>query len=162
IKVFDPSGRKLDDATERQIELDVAEGRVTQPPNAEQSRATERDGSLLHDRYLNYLQHQVAHDLRLEELKMVLDSANGAAFEIAPQLFDALRADGVSTNNQANGRNIHVDCSSLHIEGLQQRVMAEGADIGVALDGAADRALFVDADGHLVDGDSAMWVLANY
>jgi phosphoglucosamine mutase len=104
----------------------------------------------------------VAQELSLNGLKMVVDCANGAAFEIAPRLFANLGADTVAINNVPTGRNINLNCGSLHIEGLQQRVLTEGASIGIAFDGDADRALFVDANGEFVDGDATMWVLANY
>jgi phosphoglucosamine mutase len=93
---------------------------------------------------------------------MVVDCANGAAWEIAPQLFERLGARVVAINNQPDGRNINRECGSLHIEGLQHRVLQERGDLGVAFDGDADRALFVDSAGRFVDGDATMWVLANY
>jgi len=95
-------------------------------------------------------------------LKIVLDCANGAASELAPRVFDELGAHVTAINNQPNGRNINLDAGSLHIEGLQERVKQEGADLGVAFDGDADRALFVDTGGNFVDGDATMWVLANF
>ena len=67
----------------------------------------------------------------------------------------------IAINNQPDGRNINLNCGSLHIEGLQQQVIASGATLGVAFDGDADRALFVDAEGEFVDGDATLWVLAN-
>ena len=163
IKIFAPSGKKLDDATERQIEKDIAGDRFRdlQPIEVDQAQTTERPIEL-HGRYIAYLQHQVANDLSLTGLTMVVDCANGASFEIAPQLFAHLGARVIAINNQPDGRNINLNCGSLHIEGLQRRVLAERADIGVAFDGDADRALFVDADGTFVDGDATMWVLANY
>jgi phosphoglucosamine mutase len=91
---------------------------------------------------------------------MVVDCANGAAYELAPELFRRLGARVIAINNEPDGRNINRDCGSLHIEGLQRRVVAEGADLGVAFDGDADRALFVDAEGNFVDGDATMWVMA--
>jgi len=162
IKVFEPTGRKLADATERLIESDVAENRFADLPAADQLSTSEERASELRRRYLDYLQHDVAHDLSLAGLKIVVDCANGAASEIAPELFANLGADVVAINNQPNGRNINLDCGSLHIEALQARVRAERADVGVAFDGDADRALFVDAEGTFVDGDATLWVLANY
>jgi phosphoglucosamine mutase len=91
---------------------------------------------------------------------MVVDCANGAAYELAPKLFARLGARVIAINNEPDGRNINRDCGSLHIEGLQRRVIEERADLGVAFDGDADRALFVDANGSFVDGDATMWVMA--
>src|SRR5258705_268049 len=101
-----------------------------------------------------------SHDLPLHSLTMVVDCANGAADELAPELFTRLGARGIAINNQPDGRNINLECGSLHIEGLQSRVVKERADLGVAFDGDADRALFVDARGNFVDGDATMWVMA--
>ena len=163
IKIFDPSGRKLDDPTERKIEADIFQGRFkAESQNSLDASSDNPYGSVLREKYLAYLQHEVARDLSLRNLKIVLDCANGAASELAPRVFDELGAHVTAINNQPNGRNINLDAGSLHIEGLQERVKQEGADLGVAFDGDADRALFVDAGGNFVDGDATMWVLANF
>ncbi len=163
IKIFAPSGRKLDDATERRIEADVTEGRFHAISLPENGAATNgMAASSLRENYLEYLRRDVAHELSLRDLKIVIDCANGAASELAPRLFNGLGASVTAINNQPDGRNINLECGSLHIEGLQQRLMDEKADLGVALDGDADRALFVDEAGNFVDGDATMWVLANY
>jgi len=165
IKVFDPSGRKLDEATERRIERDIAEASdedASEPPN---SKEAETDESKAHAnelrlRYLSYLQHNVAQDLSLDGFTLVVDCANGAAYELAPELFGRLGARVIAINREPDGQNINCECGSLHIEGLQRRVKEERADLGVAFDGDADRALFVDASGDFVDGDATMWVMA--
>jgi phosphoglucosamine mutase len=163
IKVFQPSGRKLDDAVERQIEEDIAnseEGAVTGDDDASQTMSS--DGAAeLQDRYIDYLTKEVAPDLSLTSLKIVIDCANGAAYEIAPEVFQRLGANVVTINNEPDGHNINLNCGSLHIENLQAQVLAEHADVGVAFDGDADRALFVDSAGRFVDGDATLWVLAN-
>ena len=163
IKVFEPSGRKLDDQMERQIERDIHEASngPDPGPTADSPNHHQRETELV-QRYINFLQHEVAKDLPLAGQRIVMDCANGAAFEIAPRLFTSLGADVIAINNQPNGRNINLNCGSLHIDALQQRVIAESAAVGVAFDGDADRALFVDADGNFVDGDATLWVLANY
>lgn len=166
IKVFDPSGRKLDEATELRIERDIAAESGASPGEPVSSQvpeqaANEKHAAELRVRYLSYLEHDVAHDLGLRDLKMVVDCANGAAYELAPDLFGRLGARVVPINNEPDGRNINRDCGSLHIEGLQRRVVEERADLGVAFDGDADRALFVDASGNFVDGDATMWVMAD-
>lgn len=163
IKIFDPSGRKLDNATEQKIEADIGQNRFANAvAGAEGSHGVEDRQRELHIRYLDYLQHDVAGKLPLEGSKIVVDCANGAAFELAPELFKRLGANVLPINNHPDGRNINLNSGSLHIEGLQERVVNEGADLGIALDGDADRALFVDARGQYVDGDATMWVLANY
>jgi len=166
IKVFDPSGRKLDEVTERRIEKDIAAAVVGNLDEAGRDSAIEaaadQKASELRLRYLDYLRHDVAQDLSLSGLTLVIDCANGAAYELAPGLFRRLGARVITINNEPDGRNINRDCGSLHIEGLQRRTLQEQADMGVAFDGDADRALFVDGVGSFVDGDATMWVLANY
>lgn len=166
IKVFDPSGRKLNEETERRIETDIA---AISPENARGVASPEKNqqqvgsaGRDLRRLYLNYLAAEVAHDLSLANLVIVIDCANGAAYEIAPELFKRLGGRVIAINTEPDGCNINLNCGSLHIEGLQSRVVAEGADLGVAFDGDADRALFVDAGGAFVDGDATMWVLSDY
>ena len=165
IKIFEPSGRKLDEGTERHIEKDIVDalpetaGSTKEPSKAAITPRSPADLSRL---YLDYLAHDVAQGLSLGHLTMVVDCANGASCEIAPQLFQRLGARVIAINNQPDGRNINRECGSLHIEGLQHRVVQERADLGVAFDGDADRALFIDSGGRFVDGDATMWALATY
>jgi phosphoglucosamine mutase len=171
IKIFAPDGRKLDDATERLIEADIHADRETgatprdveesaAPPDEQERAGYTRSASALRAGYLDHLAGEAAAGLKLEGLKVVLDCANGAASELAPALFSRLGARVVSTFDAPDGRNINRDCGSLHTEHLSARVVEEGAQLGVAYDGDADRALFVDARGRLVDGDATLWVLA--
>ena len=173
IKIFAPTGRKLDDATERLIEADIHAGRepgapppdfdeTAAPPDEQDAAGYMRSASAFRAGYLDYLAEEVAAGLRLEGLKLVLDCANGAASELAPELFSRLGAHVVSTADAPDGRNINRDCGSLHTDALCRRVSLEGAHLGVAFDGDADRALFVDARGRLVDGDATLWVLAGH
>ncbi|HEX8097583.1 MAG TPA: phosphoglucosamine mutase, partial [Pyrinomonadaceae bacterium] len=167
IKIFSPSGRKLDDATERLIEADISEAGPQNKregeglePRTEISEHTEAAG--LKERYLDYLCEEAGAGLSLAGLHVVVDCANGAAYGLAPALFERLGARVTALNNSPDGRNINLDCGSLHIKGLQQGVAEKGADLGVAYDGDADRALFVDAWGHFVDGDATLWALAKH
>ncbi|MBC7912024.1 MAG: phosphoglucosamine mutase [Pyrinomonadaceae bacterium] len=168
IKIFSPSGRKLDDATERLIEADIAAAAQVSKEIEEDaaslvSAATDARYALeLQERYLDYLAEKIAAGLLLRGLHLVVDCANGAASHLAPRLFERLGARVSAINNQPDGQNINRDCGSLHLEGLQEKVLEEGADAGMAFDGDADRALFVDARGQLVDGDATLWVMANY
>jgi phosphoglucosamine mutase len=163
IKIFDPSGRKLDNATEQKIEADIGENRFADVvEGVKRAHGVEDRQRELHSRYLDYLQHDVAGELPLQGSTIVVDCANGAASELAPELFERLGANVLPINNHPDGRNINLNCGSLHIEGLQERVVNQGADLGIAFDGDADRALFVDSRGKYVDGDATMWVLANY
>jgi phosphoglucosamine mutase len=170
IKIFAPTGRKLDDATERLIESDIYADfdENAAELNHESAAEVDEDGdeanrrrsSELRALYLDYMSGEVAAGLDLEGLSVVLDCANGAASELAPALFKRLGTRVVSTFDAPDGRNINRDCGSLHTDILCRRVVEEGAHLGVAYDGDADRALFVDARGRLVDGDATLWVLA--
>jgi len=157
IKIFSPSGQKIDDALERQIESDINQGLTLSvaPKRVELNPA-------LHNDYLNFLITEIGRDLSLQGLTMVVDCANGASTEFAPKLFAALGAHVIAINAEPDGRNINLNSGSLHIESLMAAVTKEKADLGVAFDGDADRSLFVDEKGGFVDGDATMWVLANY
>jgi phosphoglucosamine mutase len=164
IKIFTPEGRKLDDATERLIESDIyAEREVNAKTIEGVAEVTEEGGrsaAALRSLYLEYLCVEVGVGLSLEGLTVVVDCANGAASELAPALLSRLGARVVAINDSPDGRNINLDCGSLHTEHLCRRVVEEGAHLGVAFDGDADRSLFADARGRLVDGDATLWVLA--
>jgi phosphoglucosamine mutase len=167
IKIFAPTGRKLDDATERLIEADIEAEKGGAGPGAEIAAAPvdhteELRASALRELYLNFLAEEIGRELSLGGLGLVIDCAHGAAFELAPALFERLGARVVRINDEPDGRNINRDCGSLHIEGLRRKVLDEGADLGVAFDGDADRALFVDARGAFVDGDATLWVMARH
>jgi len=164
VKIFAPSGRKLDDETERLIEADIFREQLPRKrsqPHESSSRSLDQSREL-QTRYLDFLEHEIGTGLDLKEQTIVIDTANGAASGLAPQLFAHLGAHVITINDQPDGRNINLNSGSLHIEGLQQRVVLTGATLGVAFDGDADRALFVDAAGRFVDGDATLWVLANY
>ncbi len=161
IKIFSPSGQKLDDSVEKAIEESVfAAVKDGGPPNPRGLQVSV-DRSLP-EKYLSYLTQEIGAGLSLSGLRIMVDCANGASSEIAPQVFARLGANVIAINVAPDGRNINLNCGSLHIEGLKERVTAEKADLGVAFDGDADRALFVDNNGAFVDGDATMWALANY
>jgi phosphoglucosamine mutase len=168
IKIFAPSGRKLDEATERLIEADIEAERNNQGTEteavttSEEEETQKRPPADLRRFYLDYLTEGIGNRLSLKGLSLVVDCANGAAYELAPSLFTRLGANLMAINNTPDGRNINRDCGSLHIEGLRRRVIEEDADLGVAFDGDADRALFVDARGEFVDGDATLWAVAQH
>jgi phosphoglucosamine mutase len=163
-KIFATSGQKLDDETERLIETDILKsaGKISSEPANEIHSPNQDLASVLRARYVDFLQHEIGRGLTLANMTIVVDAANGAASALAPQLFERLGASVVAINDKPDGRNINRDCGSLHIESLQQKVVASGADFGVAFDGDADRSLFVDAKGQFVDGDATLWVLSKY
>ena len=161
IKIFSPSGKKIDEATERKIEADIENWQHSKSetndrrPNTDDRQVVDE----LRDIYLNYLSNEFPN-LSLTGLKMVIDCANGAASGLAPGLFERLGARVTAIFNQPDGKNINQECGSLHLEKLQAMVVAEKADFGVAYDGDADRALFVDEKGNIVDGDATLWAMA--
>lgn len=158
IKIFSPDGRKLDDAAERAIEAavhkDTFELKSAVPLAANRTEEFCRI-------YLEHLQSN-AGKFSLSGTRVVLDCANGAASWLAPKLFRSVGADVTTINNQPDGRNINLDSGSTHLAHLQRVVLEEGADVGVAFDGDADRVLFVDETGSVVDGDATLWIMAQY
>ncbi|MEK6320397.1 MAG: phosphoglucosamine mutase [Acidobacteriota bacterium] len=166
IKVFSPSGKKLADEMERKIEADIARGAKVsgafdQPKNELDSLHDARWEKEYQESYINYLATEVAQGARFNELRIGLDCANGAASAIAPELFARLGAQVEVISAEPDGRNINEGCGSLHLEGLQRLVVDRRLDLGIAFDGDADRALFVDEGGNLVDGDATLLILAN-
>lgn len=162
IKVFAPSGQKIADSVEQVIEADIYAGVDPQHPSSDAKAPAPEQEAKLQQEYLAFLADQIAAGLDLRNLKIVIDCANGASSALAPQLFERLGANVVAINANPDGRNINLNCGSLHIESLCERVATENADLGVAFDGDADRSLFVDEKGNFVDGDATLWVLASY
>ena len=158
LKVFLPTGKKLGSEMETKIEADVASRSEFDAPSVapDVSRVAEFQAA-----YVRHLETEVP-DLDLEGLKIVVDCANGAASALAPPLFKYFGAAVTAINNTPDGRNINLDSGSLHLEHLQGKVLELNADLGVAFDGDADRALFVDNSGGIVDGDATLWIMAQY
>jgi phosphoglucosamine mutase len=163
IKIFAPTGQKMDDSVERLIETDVF-GKVELPPASKVGRRSfsPKLEEILRQEYSSFLIRKIGEGLTLLGLTIVVDCANGASSMLAPAVFLRLGAKVIAINANPDGKNINRDCGSLHIESLRQRVVDERADLGVAFDGDADRALFVDREGKFVDGDATLWVLANH
>ena len=163
IKIFAPTGQKMDDSVERLIESDVF-ANIDQTASSEPGRASISPTleEILRQEYLNFLSFKIGKGLTLEGLTIVVDCANGASSILAPSLFSRLGAKVIAINASPDGQNINRECGSLHIETLQTQVVKERADLGVAFDGDADRALFVDSDGKFVDGDATLWVLGTH
>ena len=166
IKIFSPTGEKIDDSLERQIESDIDRAFKTDERKSDLTKSdlnppSARAASLRND-YLNFLTTEIAKGLSLHGLTIVVDCANGASTEFAPKLFETLGARVIAINANPDGRNINLNSGSLHIESLMEAVVKEKADLGVAFDGDADRSLYVDEKGNYVDGDATLWVLANH
>ena len=159
IKIFAPSGRKMDDSVERLIEADVF-NKIQLPAGSGHSSGEAEEQ--LHEEYLAFLSDEIGNGLDLKGLRIVVDCANGASSALAPTLFERLGAKVVAINATPDGRNINRDCGSLHIDSLRDKVVKEQTDLGVAFDGDADRSLFVDGEGDFVDGDATLLALATY
>jgi phosphoglucosamine mutase len=157
VKLFSYEGMKFPDELEEQLEAEILGGTI-EPGKAEWLEADPK----LDEEYIEFLRGCLLPGARFVDMKIVLDCANGAAYKLGPQLFRALGAKVIAINNAPDGRNINANSGSLHPEALQQRVVAEGAALGVAFDGDADRALFVSATGKVVDGDGVLLAAARY
>src|SRR6266853_988758 len=152
IKLFGPQGFKLSDDVEKQIEQLLDESldkRLAQ--SASLGRARRIDG--VHDRYIEFAKRTLPRDLSLDGLRVVVDCAHGAAYKVVPEALWELGADVVSIGVEPDGFNINKDCGSTSPETLSRKVREMRADIGIALDGDADRVVMVDERGHMVDGD---------
>jgi phosphoglucosamine mutase len=159
IKLFGPDGYKLSDAVELEIEaLLEADLSKRLAPSAALGRAKRIDG--VQDRYIEFAKRTLARNLSLEGLRVVVDCAHGAAYKVAPDALWELGADVVKIGVEPDGFNINKDCGSTAPEMLCQKVREVRADIGIALDGDADRVVIVDERGHLVDGDQLLAVIA--
>ncbi len=153
IKLFGPDGYKLSDADERQIEA-LIEGTPVLAPADKIGRARRVEDA--RGRYIHFAKSCFPEELRLDGLKIVIDCAHGAAYNVAPSALWELGADIVPIGVTPNGTNINDKCGSTHPQLLQETVVASGADIGIALDGDADRLIIVDEKGRVVDGDQIM------
>jgi phosphoglucosamine mutase len=157
IKLFGPDGYKLSDEDEAAIE-DLLE----QEPQLVDATLIGRSRKIedARGRYIHFAKSTFPEELRLDGLKVVVDCANGAAYEVAPSALWELGADVVAMGVSPNGININDGCGSTAPAALQARVIEEGADIGIALDGDADRLIIVDEAGRIVDGDQLMATIA--
>lgn len=158
IKFFGSSGYKLNDEIEAEIEALVMDdcANVPYPVGDRVGRAfVVQDAA---ERYVRFACGVIDTDLK--GLKVVVDCANGAAFQVAPRIYSELGAEVIPLFNQPNGVNINCGCGSTHPEALMEAVISTGADLGLAHDGDADRVLAVDSAGRLVDGDQIMVICA--
>lgn len=161
IKLFGPDGYKLSDEIELHIEELIDRDLSLELASAERiGRATRVDG--VRDRYVESAKRTLPRELSLEGLRIVVDCANGAAYKVAPEALWELGADVIAIGNEPNGFNINLDCGSTSTEALKRRVHETRADIGIALDGDADRVIIVDEHAREVDGDQIMAVIAEY
>nr|WP_319384093.1 phosphoglucosamine mutase [uncultured Roseibium sp.] len=159
IKFFGPDGFKLSDEIERKIE-DLIESDLTSTlaGPGDLGRARRIDGA--QQRYIEFAKRTLPREMSLEGLRVVIDCANGAAYKVAPEALWELGADVISMGVAPDGFNINKECGSTSTDALSKKVHEVRADIGIALDGDADRVIIVDENGQEVDGDQLMAVVA--
>ena len=160
IKLFGPDGYKLSDAIEVEIERRMAEndfGRSL-PPSSELGRAKRIDDAP--GRYMEFVKSAFPKGRSLSGLKIVVDCANGAAYKVAPTVLWELGAEVVPLACEPDGKNINRQCGAVHPGSMQSQVVAHGADLGIALDGDADRLIVADEKGQVLDGDQLMGAIA--
>ena len=162
IKFFARDGFKLPDEVELQIESLIFENRLDsfRPTAMHVGRATRIDDA--QGRYIVFAKSTFPRELSLEGLKVVVDCANGAAYKVAPLVFEELGAEVIRLNVAPNGTNINDGCGALHPESMAKAVLEHGARLGIALDGDADRVIVVDEKGETVDGDAIMAICAQH
>jgi phosphoglucosamine mutase len=159
IKFFDPDGYKLSDEVEQRIEtLMEAPTSDLLAPSDRIGRATRIDSA--QERYIEFAKRTLPRNIRLNDLRIVIDCANGAGYKVAPDALWELGAEVIKIGVDPNGRNINHKCGSTSPEALCDKVREMRADIGIALDGDADRVVIVDEKGCIVDGDQIMAVIA--
>ena len=159
IKLFGPDGFKLSDEDELAIEAMLMGGDLDLAASPEIGRARRVDDA--RGRYIHAVKASLPSTVRLDGLKIAVDCANGAAYQVAPSAFWELGAEIVAVGVTPNGKNINERCGSTHVELLQETVVSSGADIGIALDGDADRLIVVDEKGQTVDGDQIMALIGS-
>lgn len=153
IKIFSHAGLKFPDEREEELENGI---HAFLASGAEATPATLQEDQAFDEQYMGFLALTMPHGLR--GTRIVVDGGNGAAWRIGPEVLRRMGAEVIPIHCNPDGRNINLNCGALHLESLQEAVVREGADLGVAFDGDADRALFVDGTGAVVDGDGVLYV----
>lgn len=157
LKFFSTEGTKLPDEVELEIEAMMKE-EMTTVDSKDLGRARRVEDAS--GRYIEFCKSTFPSSLRLDGMKIVVDTANGAAYHIAREVFDELGADVVAVGADPNGMNINKECGATAPDNLRAHVLLERADVGIALDGDGDRLIMVDHRGEIVDGDEILYVLA--
>ena len=158
IKIFGPDGYKLSDEQERRIESLLDQPSITVATPAEIGRAKRIDDAQA--RYIEFAKRTFPKDMKLDGLRVVIDTANGAAYKVAPTALWELGAEIIQIGHEPDGTNINAKCGSTAPEAMCAKVRELRADIGIALDGDADRAIICDEHGHVIDGDQVMALIA--
>lgn len=157
VKLFNTEGTKLSDELELAIEARLDMPMEVSPHLGKARRINDAEG-----RYIEFCKGSLPWGFSLAGLKIVVDCANGATYRVAPEVLRELGANVIPVATSPNGLNINENCGSTDTAVLQERVVAEGADLGIAFDGDGDRVMFVDHQGALVDGDELLFIIAAY
>ena len=160
IKFFDKEGNKLSEEVEEKIEKIYFEDNFNLKTDNEIGKSKRIDDVI--GRYIVHIKSSFPKNLNLNGIRIVIDTANGAAYKVAPTIFKELGADVITINNEPNGFNINLNAGAMHPEILANEVKKYRADIGFALDGDADRLVVVDENGEIIDGDLLLGALAYY
>jgi len=155
IKLFNTEGTKLADELELEIEAQLDKEMETAEQLGKARRISDAEG-----RYIEYCKGTLPWGFSLKGMKIVLDCANGATYNIAPDVFRELGANVISTSVSPDGVNINLECGSTKLNALQKHVLEEQADVGIAFDGDGDRVMFVDDRGEVIDGDQLLFIIA--
>lgn len=160
IKIFSKEGFKLSEEQEFEIEELIFSKNIQSLASSSQEigRAFQEENAL--EGYIVFLRHTFPKNLSLEGVKIVLDCANGATYKVAPTLFKEMRAEVLCLNVNPDGKNINVECGSLHPELLAEKIIENRADIGLALDGDGDRLIAADEKGNIISGDKILAICA--
>jgi phosphoglucosamine mutase len=156
IKLFSSEGTKLPDAIELEIEAELEKAMISADSLGKAKRYEDAKG-----RYIEFCKSTLPRGLKLTGMSIVLDCANGATYQVAPNVFEELGAKVDVIHAEPDGFNINESCGSTAPFSLQERVKAMGADLGIAFDGDGDRVLFVDQEGELVDGDELLYIISH-
>ncbi len=158
IKIFSSQGIKIPDSWEEKIEEAIREGRG----NINREKRDIFPQKTYSQDYMGFLKDRFSHVSFRNKIKVVLDCSNGASSSFAPKVFSDLGVETIALNDTPDGKNINVDCGSLYPQTLAQKVVENKADFGVAYDGDADRAIWVDEKGGILNGDHTLFVLSRY
>jgi phosphoglucosamine mutase len=162
IKLFDSNGIKFPDEIEKKIEETIDDPNLIKTLKLDDGigRAWRSDNYIYQHRYIEFVKSSLPKNVNLRGLKIVLDCSNGASYKVAPMVLWELGAEVIKIACEPNGININDNCGSTKPQSLQKKVVEEGADIGIAFDGDADRVILVDEKGQIVDGDKIMALIA--
>ena len=165
VKYFSNKGTKIPDNIEEEIEEVMDSGKLEELTACNEKIGISEIADDLVDEYVYFFRknfEEIIEKYNRDDFKVVIDTANGATYEVAEKVFSKLKINHKIINNTPNGININKDCGSTHLEGLQKYVVENGYDLGIAYDGDGDRCLLVDEKGEVIDGDKILAVVSNY